>query len=70
MLNCKSPRLRGFVRIRRTDDRKTWNSAQPRELLDWLVSRAILAESDTVVCKNVNRFEWLLKAPSRMAGFM
>src|SRR5580658_8149111 len=57
MLNCKGPRLRGLVRISRTDDRKLRNCAQAGELLDWLVSRAILPESDAVVRKNVDRFE-------------
>src|SRR5580658_7851630 len=57
MLNCKSPRLHGFVRISRTDDRKPRNRAQSSEVLDWLVSGAILPESDAVVRKNVDRFE-------------
>src|SRR5580704_8523390 len=57
MLNCKSPRFRGFVRISRADDRKPWNCAQAGELLDWLVSWAILPESDAVVRKHVDRFE-------------
>src|SRR5580704_8198391 len=57
MLNGKNPRLRGFVRIRRTDDRKPGHGAQACEVLDWLVSRAILPESDAVVRKNVDRFE-------------
>src|ERR1043166_9662017 len=42
VLNCKSPRLHGFVGISGADDRKPWNRAQAREVLDWLVSRAIL----------------------------
>src|ERR1700733_13832232 len=57
MLNCKGPRLRCLIRIGRTDDRKPWNSTQVGEVLDWLVSRAILPESDAVVRKNVDRFE-------------
>src|SRR5580700_1429818 len=57
MLNCKGPRLRGLVRISRTDDRKLRNCAQAGELLDWLVSRAILPESDAVVRKHVDRLE-------------
>src|SRR5271165_1140684 len=57
MLNRKGPRLHGFVRIGRTDDRKPWKCAQAGEVLDWLVSRAILTESDAVVRKNVDRFE-------------
>ena len=57
MLNCKSPRLRGFVRISRTDDRKPWNCAQAGKVLDWLVSRPILPESDAVVRKHVDRFK-------------
>src|SRR5579863_2869983 len=57
MLNCKSPCLRGFVRISRTDDRKSWNCAQAGEVLDWLVSRAIFPKPDAVVRKNVDRFE-------------
>src|SRR3984957_5897810 len=57
MLNCKSPRLHGFVGISRTDDCKPWNSAQSGQMLDRLVSRAILPESDAVVRKNVDRFE-------------
>src|SRR5271170_5697159 len=67
MLNCKGPRLHGFVRIGRTDDRKPWNSAQAGELLDWLVSRAILPESDAVVRKNVDRFE-LTERPQADGG--
>jgi hypothetical protein len=31
--------------------------AQAGEVLDWLVSRAILPESDAVVRKHVDRFE-------------
>src|SRR5271170_1285038 len=57
MLNCKSPRLRGLIGIGRADDRKLWNCAQVDELLDWLVSGAILPESDAVVRKHVDRFE-------------
>ena len=64
MLNCKSPRLHGFVRISGTNDRKPRNSAQPGEVLDWLVSRAILPESDAVVRKHVDRFE----TDSRLPG--
>src|ERR1700733_10251765 len=57
MLNCESPRFHGFVRVSRPDDRKPRNSTQASEVLDWLVSRAILPESDAVVRKNVDRFE-------------
>src|ERR1700733_5604516 len=57
MLNCKSPCVHGFVRIGRTDDRKTRNSAQAGEVLDWLVSRAVLPESDAVMRKNVDRLQ-------------
>lgn len=55
MLNGKSPRFRGFVRIGRTNDRKPGDCAQAGEVLDWLVSRAILSESDAVVRKHVDR---------------
>src|ERR1700729_2533994 len=57
MLNCESPRFHSFVRVSRPDDRKPWNSAQAGEVLDWLVSGAILPESDAVVRKNVDCFE-------------
>src|SRR3984885_5436084 len=57
MLNCESPRFHGFVRVSRPDDRKPGNSAQAGEVLDRLVSGAILPESDAVVRKNVDCFE-------------
>src|SRR5580698_843651 len=57
MLNRKGPRLHGLIRISRTDDRKPGNSAQAGEVLDRLVSGAILPESDAVVRKNVDCFE-------------
>src|SRR5580693_2754727 len=57
MLNCESPRFHGFVRVSRPDDRKPWNSAQAAKVLDWLMSGAILPESDAVVRKDVDRFE-------------
>ena len=68
MLNRKGPRLRAFVRIGRTDDRKLRNAAQPGKVLDRLMSRAILPEPNAVVRKHVDRFE-TPKAPRRMAGF-
>jgi hypothetical protein len=57
MLNCKSPLLRGFVRISRTDDRQSWNRAQGGEMLNWLMSWTILPKSDAVVRKHVDCFE-------------
>src|SRR5580658_5120382 len=57
MLNCKSPRLHGFVRIGGTDHRKPRKCAQARELLNRLVSGAILPKSDAVVRKHVDRLE-------------
>src|ERR1700728_2005447 len=57
MLNRESPRLNTLVRIGRTDHRKPWNCAQAGEMLDWLVSRAILPQSDAVVRERVDRFK-------------
>src|SRR5271166_6151921 len=57
MLNCKGPRLHGFVGISGADDRKPWKCAQAGEMLDRLMSGAILPESDAVVRKNVDRLE-------------
>jgi hypothetical protein len=50
-------RPRRFVRIGRSNDGETRNSAQTGDVLDGLVRRAIFAESDAVVCQHVDRFE-------------
>src|SRR5580698_9985809 len=57
MLNCKNPRLRGLVRIGRTDQGQLGYSTQGGQVLDWLMSRTILPEPDAIVRENVNRFK-------------
>src|SRR5208282_5399174 len=57
MSDRKSPCLGSLVRIGWADDCQARYSSEAGEVLDWLMSGAILAESDAVVCKYVDNFE-------------
>src|SRR5699024_7479841 len=48
-----SPCLHGFISIRWADNRQITDGAQGREDLDWLVSRAGIAQTDRVVSPHV-----------------
>ena len=56
-LACHPPCDRGFVRVRRPDDRHVRDRSKRRELLDRLMCRPIFAQRDAVVSKDVNHMQ-------------
>ena len=65
----RMPTLPRFRSDRRDGSRQAGNRAQAGELLDGLVSRAVLSKADAVVREHIERFQ-TTQRPKRIAGFM
>src|SRR5579883_163358 len=57
MLDGDAPGCGGLVGVAGTNDDQVGNGSQGRQLLNWLMRRAILAQADAIVGKDIDGFE-------------
>ena len=48
------PGLADFMHVRRAHDKQVWNGAQRRELLNGLMRGAVVAQSDRIMCEDID----------------